>query len=140
MFNNKKGLLGNFIAAFIVIAVGFSMMPIVKEQLVLNVSNSTGVSSTLVDIIPYFMGFSILMAALGIVLVGLKNIGIYDDVGEEETEDDEEEEPKKKITSSVVENIKRGARIESKIKAPHEPVKPIFQQGKSKFEVKSKYE
>ena len=88
---NKKAWLGNLVGAFIVIIIGFAMLP-VMTQMISNISMEGNLSvggglidgddlegswgGTMLTIIPLFFVMAILFAVLGMVYNGLRSAGL----------------------------------------------------------------
>lgn len=117
ILNNKRGMLGQLIGAFVVILVGVSMVPIISEQLNIaaqNMTASTNVSdglfggggssiNTMLNFVPMFFVLAIALAAIMMVYNALSSAGIlggsdYDGEDSKPLTDDEE----------TVEALKRG--------------------------------
>jgi membrane protease YdiL (CAAX protease family) len=70
--------IGNLIGGFVVILIGFSLLPMVSEQvnLVQNNTNITGVTDTLTGLVLIFFALIIVCSAVGMVFRGLRSGGI----------------------------------------------------------------
>ena len=93
-------MIGQITAAFIVILVGFTLLPTLQEQLtsVSASSNVTSSTSTLISFTPLLFGASILAAAIGIVVQALNKSELIDDDYKNDYMEDVKQNPNKKQT------------------------------------------
>lgn len=94
-------MLGNLIAAAIIIMIGFTLMPVIAEQVESSVEASNATSSaaeTLAKITPVFFTLAIVAAVIGILFNGLRSGGLIGNDDYEEIDEIPEpvkEKPKK---------------------------------------------
>ena len=69
-------MLGNLIGGFIVILVGVNLAPTVASQVTTAQVNLSGAASTILGLVPLFFNLSIMSAAIGIAVAGLRNVGL----------------------------------------------------------------
>ena len=76
--SSSGGMLGNLIGGFVVILVGFTLLPEINKQVNIasNATNLMGASNTLLTIVPIFFAIAICGAAIAMVAGSLRNGGI----------------------------------------------------------------
>lgn len=73
---NNRGLLSNLIGATVVILVGIALLPSVNNLMKSQQSNVTSSADTLLGLTTVIFALAIGAAAIGIVMMGLRNAGI----------------------------------------------------------------
>ena len=87
-------MIGRIVGGVVAIAVGFTLLPSIKEQtnLVLaNMSASNVTAQTIIQIVPAVFGFAIAIMAMGIAYSGLRDAGLIGSKYQEDYETDMEE-------------------------------------------------
>ena len=97
MKKNKKGMIANLIAGFVVILIGVSLLPMISKQLetiqsqtpTANVTSSATTSleftATLLKFVPAFFALAILGVAIAMISSALKSAGVFGRKEEDET-------------------------------------------------------
>lgn len=99
-------MIGRIVGGVVAIAVGFTLLPSIKEQTNLVLANmsasnvtTTASAQTIIQIVPAVFGFAIAMMAIGIAYSGLRDAGLVGSKYEEEYEEAvKEQEPNHKQT------------------------------------------
>ena len=108
---NKRGMLGNVIAGFMVLSIGFVLFPMIVEEIEVACSEQLNVSSagnTLLcsadggagGLVILFFVLGIAMVAIGIAAQGLRSSGLIGGYSKEEEDEDEEEDEKPTPTTT----------------------------------------
>lgn len=96
-------MMAQLIGAFVMIMIGVMLIPVIVQQLD-TVQSSTNVTmsestQTVLTLIPFFFGFTILLVAIAVVYSALRSSGIVggrkrgvEDIDDEEEDEDEEDD------------------------------------------------
>lgn len=82
-------MLATLIGAFVVVLIGFSLLPAIAEQINMVMVNQTGAVQTLGYLIPGFFALAILTMGIGMAYVGLRNAGLIEEAIEDGTYEEE---------------------------------------------------
>ena len=107
-------MLGQLVGGFIVIMIGISLLPVITNEVeqANSVNNvSSPITQTAIKFVPIFFALAIAIAAIGMVVIGLKNLGLDESDDYKYDEPIETEQRPKKQTYK--EYVKERLQIES---------------------------